>query len=127
NALRNLHQIAKSIIISLPIHNTSVWLLLLLLIRSNFFEVANKKGELFMSTISRHRWRIGIPGVLILLALLVSLAFTFSSRAFSHAAIAGSHVISVDPFHNKSSQHQTEVEPDSFAFGHTVVTTMQQV
>jgi hypothetical protein len=79
-----------------------------------------------MSTISRHRWRIGIPGVLILLALLVSLAFTFSSRAFSHAAIAGSHVISIDPFHNKSSQHQAEVEPDSFAFGNTVVTAMQQ-
>src|SRR5438105_5908735 len=83
--------------------------------------------ELFMSTISRHRWRIGIPSVLILLALLASLAFTISSRgASSHAAIAGSHVISTDPFHNKRRQHQTEVEPDSFGFGHTVVTAMQQ-
>ena len=79
-----------------------------------------------MSTISRHRWRIGIPSVLMLLALLVSLAFAISSRAASHAAIAGIHVISTDPFHNKDSQHMTEVEPDSLAFGHTVVTAMQQ-
>jgi len=29
--------------------------------------------------------------------------------------------ISSDPYTNKTSQHQTEVEPDSFAFGNTVV------
>jgi len=80
-----------------------------------------------MSTFARHRWRLGIPIALTLLALIASLAFTISSRGVpSHAAIAGIHVISTDPFHNKTSQHQTEVEPDSFAFGNTVVTAMQQ-
>ena len=29
--------------------------------------------------------------------------------------------ISRDPYTNKTSQHQTEVEPDTFAFGNTVV------
>jgi hypothetical protein len=30
-----------------------------------------------------------------------------------------------DPFHNSESQHETEVEPDSFAFGRTVVAVFQ--
>jgi len=34
--------------------------------------------------------------------------------------------LSTDPFTNTTSQHATEVEPDSFAFGSTIVTTFQQ-
>src|SRR3954454_7556365 len=33
--------------------------------------------------------------------------------------------VSADPFHNASSQHATEVEPDTFAFGSTVVAAYQ--
>src|SRR3954447_8336331 len=33
--------------------------------------------------------------------------------------------VSVDPFDNSTSQHATEVEPDTFAFGNTVVGAMQ--
>jgi len=33
--------------------------------------------------------------------------------------------VSSDPYRNASSQHQTQVEPDSFAFGSTEVTTFQ--
>jgi len=33
--------------------------------------------------------------------------------------------VSVDPYRNSSSHHQTQVEPDSFAFGSTIVTTFQ--
>jgi hypothetical protein len=33
--------------------------------------------------------------------------------------------LSSDPFTNPSSQHRTEVEPDSFAFGSTIVTAFQ--
>jgi hypothetical protein len=33
--------------------------------------------------------------------------------------------ISVDPYHNVSSFHATEVEPDTFAFGSTIVATFQ--
>lgn len=34
--------------------------------------------------------------------------------------------LSTDPFTNNTSQHQTEVEPDSFAFGNTIVAAFQQ-
>jgi hypothetical protein len=33
--------------------------------------------------------------------------------------------ISSDPFTNTTSQHRTEVEPDTFAFGSTIVSTFQ--
>ena len=33
--------------------------------------------------------------------------------------------ISSDPYTNQSSQHRTQVEPDSFGFGNTVVATFQ--
>jgi hypothetical protein len=33
--------------------------------------------------------------------------------------------VSRDPYRNATSQHQTQVEPDSFSFGSTVVTTFQ--
>jgi hypothetical protein len=34
-------------------------------------------------------------------------------------------VLSADPYTNASSQHRTEVEPDSYAFGSTIVTAFQ--
>src|SRR5689334_9194864 len=34
--------------------------------------------------------------------------------------------LSTDLFTNNTSQHQTEVEPDSFAFGNTMVAAFQQ-
>ena len=33
--------------------------------------------------------------------------------------------ISSDPYMNSSSQHRTQVEPDSFGYGNTVVATFQ--
>jgi hypothetical protein len=33
--------------------------------------------------------------------------------------------VSSDPFTNTTSQHQTEVEPDTFAFGNTIVSAFQ--
>src|SRR5262245_7832412 len=45
------------------------------------------------------------------------------------AGIAGANVpltrVSADPYVNQSSQHATEVEPDTFASGSTVVATFQ--
>jgi hypothetical protein len=45
------------------------------------------------------------------------------------AGFAGANVpltqVSVDPYVNTTSQHATEVEPDTFAFGATVVSTFQ--
>jgi hypothetical protein len=46
---------------------------------------------------------------------------------FVVASIGGQGCVrlSVDPFTNSTSQHQTEVEPDSFAYGSTIVTAFQ--
>jgi hypothetical protein len=42
----------------------------------------------------------------------------------AHAAVALTQII-VDPFTNSTSQHQAAVEPDTFAFGNTIVTVTQ--
>ena len=77
-----------------------------------------------MSVISRRSWRFSIPLALTLLALIASLVFALSSSYFTHAK--GSLVqISSDPFTNTDSQHKTQVEPDTFAFGNTVVSVFQ--
>jgi hypothetical protein len=57
------------------------------------------------------------------LGLLVACALTLAT------GVAGGAVtlvkLSADPYTNTSSQHRTEVEPDSFAFGSTLVATFQ--
>src|SRR6266496_3813004 len=47
--------------------------------------------------------------------------------AWAPAALANVPLtqVSADPFTNTTSQHATEVEPDTFAFGGTVVATFQ--
>ena len=46
--------------------------------------------------------------------------------ALAASASAGTLVqISSDPFSNPTSQHRTQVEPDTFAFGSTIVAAMQ--
>ncbi len=77
-----------------------------------------------MPVILQSRWRLSISIAFILLALIVSLAFTLLSRGLTHAA--GSTRISSDPFTNATSNHKTEVEPDTFAFGNTIVSAFQQ-
>jgi hypothetical protein len=80
------------------------------------------KEKLRMSVNSRLRWRISVAAVFTTLALVLSL----SSATVVFAA--GEHItqISSDPFTNPDSQHKTEVEPGSFAFGNTIVTAFQQ-
>jgi hypothetical protein len=58
-------------------------------------------------------------------AVLVAVTVALVAAA---AAAGGSVVatpISADPYTNQSSQHQTQVEPDSFGYGDTVVATFQ--
>jgi hypothetical protein len=59
-----------------------------------------------------------VPGLLIFVSSL-------SLLAAGPAAAAGKQRISTDPFTNPDSQHATQVEPDTFAFGSTVVSTFQ--
>jgi hypothetical protein len=78
-----------------------------------------------MSVLSRFQRRTSIATAFTLLALVLTLTFALSSRALTFAA--GLHLLqlSSDPFTNSTSQHQTEVEPDTFAFGNTIVSAFQ--
>lgn len=67
----------------------------------------------------RSRWRapaIAVP------ALLLLLAWTTASPAAAAEKILR---ISTDPYTAPPGQHKTEVEPDTFAFGSTIVSTFQ--
>lgn len=59
-------------------------------------------------------------------ASAAALAFLF---ALASTLVASANValtqLSSDPYTNSTSQHKTEVEPDSFSFGSTVVSTIQ--
>ncbi len=77
---------------------------------------------LFISLIRR---RMCIATAFTLLALTLSLVFAPSSRVLAFAAGEQLTQISSDPFTNLTSQHKTEVEPDTFAFGNTIVSAFQ--
>ena len=60
----------------------------------------------------------------IVLSLVLSLAFALAliAQAYANEALTR---ISSDPFTNPGSQHQTEVEPDTYAYGNTIVSGFQ--
>src|SRR5438067_5163748 len=78
-----------------------------------------------MEIISRHRWRLSIASALTLLALILSLGLAIASRAHTQAAGESLTRLSSDPYTNPDSNHKTQVEPDTFAFGHTIVSAFQ--
>ena len=71
-----------------------------------------------MSFLFRVRWCIGatLSAALILGLILASTVFAASSTPLQ---------LSTDPYTNSTSQHQTEVEPDSYANGSTIVAVTQ--
>lgn len=72
-----------------------------------------------------HMRRIMRHVSLVVFPLLFALTFGFVLQARSALAAATLLQLSNDPFTNSSSQHQTEVEPDTFSFGSTIVTAFQ--
>ena len=71
------------------------------------------------SLISRFRWPLhGLMAMT--LALVFALSSTISAFAFSLVQISS------DPYTNTTSQHATEVEPDTLAVGSTFVSAFQQ-
>ncbi len=73
-----------------------------------------------MSVFSRFHWWIGAT-----LTTALVLGFVLSSTVF--ASMVGSTLlqVSTDPYTNSTSQHQTEVEPDSYSYGSTIVAATQ--
>src|SRR5713226_4868269 len=72
-----------------------------------------------MSLISRFRRPIRV-----LVALTLTLLFAFSSTILTFASVTLTQ-LSSDPFTNNTSQHATEVEPDTLASGSTFVSAFQ--
>src|SRR5437764_14736878 len=65
------------------------------------------------------RWRTRA-----IIAFFLSLVFALSSTLIALAAEPLVQ-ISSDPYTNKTSNHKTQVEPDTFAFGNTIVSVFQ--
>jgi len=57
-------------------------------------------------------------------AIALGVVAALAPAAAAHAAVPLTQVL-VDPFTNATSQHQTAVEPDTFAFGNTIVSVSQ--
>src|SRR5947209_15461903 len=68
----------------------------------------------------RFRW-------LIFATLALTLAFSIALRSTVTAATPGVALLQLsrDPYTNSTSQHQTEVEPDSYSNGTTIVAATQ--
>jgi len=66
-----------------------------------------------------------ISAIFTLLVLVGSLSFATLHQTNAHAASSLAQQISTDPFTNSTSQHQTQVEPSTFAYGSTVVSVFQ--
>ena len=85
------------------------------------------KEKLHMSVISYYHRQVSI-GVFLtlvtLVALILSLVLALTSRSLTFAAVSITQ-ISSDPYTNTTSQHQTQVEPDTYAFGSTIVSAFQ--
>lgn len=71
------------------------------------------------SLLSRHRWLTRAAA-----ALTLSLLLALSSTIFAFANVTLTQ-LSTDPYTNSTSQHATEVEPDTYSFGSTIVSAFQ--
>jgi hypothetical protein len=71
-----------------------------------------------LDTIIRFKSHVNFAAVSVLLMLIACAALVQAQVSLNE--------ISTDPFTNPGSQHATEVEPDSFSNGNTIVTAFQQ-
>ena len=78
------------------------------------------KETFCMIVISRYRW-----GILVASLITLVFIFTLTSTAFASVTPGSPFQISSDPYTNSTSQHQTEVEPDSYSYGSTIVSATQ--
>lgn len=72
-----------------------------------------------ITLLSSHRWFARS-----ILASALAVLFTVASTIFAYANVPLTR-ISTDPYTNSTSQHATEVEPDTFSFGSTIVSAFQ--
>ncbi len=75
-----------------------------------------------MSAIPRSLWR-SCAALAVTVAVLLTLATT--SLAFAATNAVTLLRLSKDPYTNSSSQHKTQVEPDTFSYGNSIVVAIQ--
>jgi hypothetical protein len=66
----------------------------------------------------RHR----LPGSAVVIAAATAAVLFTAGTAFANVAVTQ---VSADPFTNTAAQHRTEVEPDTYSFGGTIVSAFQ--
>ncbi|HCF86257.1 MAG TPA: exo-alpha-sialidase [Ktedonobacter sp.] len=72
--------------------------------------------------LARLRWSIPLGAIL---ALVLGGSLFTLQQAFAAPSAVQLNKLSSDPYTNSSSQHKTEVEPDTYSFGATIVTAFQ--
>src|SRR5450759_4978618 len=77
-----------------------------------------------MRSLFRHPWP-ATAGVTLALAIMLGSSLILSQHAFAASSSVQLTQLSRDPYTNSSSQHKTEVEPDTYSFGSTIVATFQ--
>ena len=78
-----------------------------------------------MRTLRRHRRWSGIRTAGLAAAPVLSAAVLVLAVATPTQANVALTQVSSDPYSNSTSQHRTEVEPDTFSFGSTIVSVFQ--
>jgi hypothetical protein len=77
-----------------------------------------------MRSLFRRPWP-ATAGVMLALAIMLGSSLILSQHAFAASSSVQLTQLSSDPYTNSSSQHKTEVEPDTYSFGSTIVATFQ--
>src|ERR1700687_959428 len=78
-----------------------------------------------MSTfLNRHTWPV-IGCVTLAFALVLGSSLFSLHQVFAVSPSVQLKQLSSDPYTNSSSQHKTEVEPDTYSYGSTIVTAFQ--
>jgi hypothetical protein len=73
--------------------------------------------------VNRHRWS-GVAGRFAAIAVASATVVGLAGGAFASPSVLLT-VVSKDPYKNTTSFHKTQVEPDTFSFGSTIVSTFQ--
>jgi hypothetical protein len=77
-----------------------------------------------MRLLFRRLWP-ATTSVILALTLVLGSSLFISQHAFAASSSVQLTQLSSDPYTNSSSQHKTEVEPDTYSFGSTIVVAFQ--
>ncbi|HEY1348008.1 MAG TPA: sialidase family protein [Ktedonobacteraceae bacterium] len=78
-----------------------------------------------MSSFSVSRRLLAVPVILAVVVLASTIGYIARQPAAAQSAPFLVRQVSSDPYTNSTSQHQTQVEPDTFSFGSTVISAFQ--